>query len=267
MSNVSTRFTFRDGKTYLTGYPEWPGVHNLNEPIYQQYDTLYIGPKIPGQEVYYIIGPEYTTGEAPKLGVTHHDDDYQLEGGSVLTPGLHVFVPNADDEGYHELQQDPANIIPTLVPYSPNVRVARDAQLCRIVPVVNNQNVYFQFGDMGYNAGNNFIPKQEPAFAVPFPSTLILPVGNFAAQVGAKTNGYAIKPETIAPTAFVYAPDGKRLTGSFSYYSTMPIVVESGPRIHYQASGLGLGQHWYDTCYYIQEVSLTNLARQPGDPT
>lgn len=256
MGNVSTRFTFRNGRTYLTGFPKWPGVHDLNDPIYSGYDTLYIGPKTPDEWEYFIIGPEYPSTLSPKLGVTYHDDDYQLEGGSMLTPGLHVFVGNYDDEGYHELEQDPANIFPSLDSYTTS-HPAQNAETMKVLPVLNNHTVVCAFGDMQYDPANNFLPKAEPGFDPPYPVTLILPIGDFTPEMGANKNGYKVScgsPESV----YVYGPDGNRVENK-TFYSTVPLLLRSGPRYHFQQA-LGVGENYYDTCYVFSKVNLTDTA-------
>lgn len=262
MSNLSNRFTFRDGKTYLTGYPRWPGVHNLNDPLYSGGVTLYIGPATPDQDQYFIIGPACATTNAPK--VAKYDQDEGFGEPEILTPGLHVFTWT-ESEFVETKPTDTANIMPTLREYTTAFSGDEAAQAPKIIVVKNHDSVTFNFNDNNYQPGKEFRPTYDVAAENPWTPTLILPVGDFTAEMGAAQNGYSIFGNQPSSGAFVYV-DGVEKKQSFTQYFTVPVLFEYGPRFHFQHS-LSAGQHFYDTCYYFRSVNLTNTAIQPGDPT
>lgn len=262
MANLSNRFTFRDGRTYLTGYPKWPGVHNLADPVYSGCGTLYIGDETADQNQYFIIGPACPTEYTPK--VSTYDGDGGFDEPEILPPGLHVF---SLVEGRIEktTPTDVPNILTTLGEYSAIFSATEAAQAPKIISVTNNETVTFNFPNNQYQAGRDFLPDFDISSGNRWTPTLILPVGNFAAKVGAPHNGYAISGSQPNPGVSVYV-DNVEKKAAFTQYFTMPVLFEYGPRYHYQST-LAIGQHWYDTCYYFRLINLLNIARQPGDPT
>lgn len=259
MSNVSNRFTFRDGRTYLTGYPKWPGVHDLNDPIYG-HDTLYIGPGTSDQTQFFIVGPSCTS-YAPKISA--YDDSEGFDDPEILTPGLHVFT-YVNGRFEKTTPTDTPNILPTLVTYTSFFLPIRDAQAPKIIPVENNSTIDFAFQDNDYQPEAEFRPNFDITAKNPWTPTLLLPVGDFTAEMNALTNGYIIHGASPDPGAFVYI-DGVEKKQEFSHSFTVPVLFEYGPRFHFQNS-LGVGEHLYDTCYFFRSVNLTNTAIQPGDP-
>lgn len=263
MGNISTRFTFRDGKTYLTGFPKWTGIHDLNDPVYSGYDTLYIGPPTADQNRYYIIGPSRTSVNSPKLGIESVDP----LSPDIISPGLHDI--EFDDDGYSldTVTSDIPNVLPTLEEFRTELYANQDGQTAKIIPVRNNWTISFSFSNMQYQADNNFLPKYGISTEIDsWPCTLLLPLGSFTAPTGATENGYSIYANYQEEGAFVYI-DGKEKTGEqFKHFFTVPVLLEYGPRRHFQST-LGAGQHWYDTCYHFRSVNLTNTAIQPGGPT
>ena len=262
MGNLSNRFTLRDGRTYLTGYPRWPGVHNLNDPAYSGYDTLYIGAETPDQNQYFIIGPGCPTTATPKIST--YDEDDGFDEPRILSPGLHVFSL-VEGRVEHTLTTDTPNILATLTAYADTFSATHTAQAPKIISVANNETITFDFPNNQYQPQRNFLPDFDISSGNRWTPTLILPVGSFSAQIGATHNGYAISGSQPYPGVSVYVNDVEKKT-AFTQYFTMPVLFEYGPRYHYQSS-LAIGQHWYDTCYYFRLINLINLARQPGDPT
>lgn len=262
MGNLSNRFTFRDGRTYLTGYPKWPGVHNLNDPVYSGYDTLYIGEETPDQNQYFIIGPGCPTTYTPK--VSTYDGDGGFDEPEILPPGLHVFTL-VEGRVEKTTPTDTPNILATLGEYSAIYSATKAAQAPKIITVANDETVTFNFLNNQYQAGRDFLPDFDISSGNRWTPTLILPVGNFAATMGAPHNGYAISGNQPYPGVSVYVDDVEKKT-AFTQYFTVPVLFEYGPRFHFQKS-LAVGEHFYDTCYFFRTVNLINLARQPGDPT
>lgn len=258
MSNVSNRFTFRDGRTYLTGYPKWSGVHNLNDPVYSGYDTLYIGEETPDQNQYFIIGPSCPTIYTPKI--SKFDGDGGFDEPEILSPGLHVFTITGGlvDQ---TTPTDAPNILATLGEYSAIFSATEAAQAPKIIGVANNQTVTFNFPNNQYQPGRDFLPDFDISVGNHWTPTLILPVGDFTAEMEAEQNGYSISGSQPNPSVSVYV-DGVEKKTAFTQYFTVPLLFEYGPRYHYQSS-LAIGQHWYDTCYYFRSVNLTNMAIQP----
>lgn len=241
MSNVSSRFTFRNGRTYLTGYPKWSGVHNLNDSVYSGYDTLYIGDETPDQNQYFIIGPGCPTINTPK--VSTYDGDGGFDEPEILTPGLHVFTCV---EGRLEkaTPTDTPDILTTLSEYSAFFSASEAAQAPKIIAVANNETVAFDFPNNEYQPGRDFLPSFDISDGNHWTPTLILPVGGFIAEMGAEQNGYAISGSQPYPGVSVYV-DGVEKKTPFTQYFTVPVLFEYGPRYHYQ-SRLGVGQHFYD---------------------
>lgn len=259
MSNVSSRFTFRDGRTYLTGYPRWPGVHNLNDPAYSGYDTLYIGEETPDQNQYFIIGPGCPTTDTPKISTYDNDDGFREP--VILSPGLHVFSA-VEGRIEHTLPTDTPNILATLTAYADTFSAARATQAPKIICVANNETVTFNFPNNQYQPGRNFLPDFDISSGNRWTPTLILPVGNFTAEMDATQNGYSISGSQPNPGVSVYV-DGVEKKTTFTQYFTVPVLFEYGPRYHFQTS-LAIGEHFYDTCYFFRSVNLTNTAIQPG---
>lgn len=261
MGNISTRFTFRDGKTYLTGFPEWPGVHNLNDPAYSGYDTLYIGQPTPDQGQYFIIGPSCATTDTPKISIDGGLDGVGFVAPEILPPGLHVFTYNGD----RYIKTDPAdtpNILATLSAAESTLLASKSGLAPKIIWVGNGQNIIYDFRDNNYQPGKDFRPANDITVNNPWTPTLILPIGDFTAREGATSNGYRITSNKPASTISVYI-DGVEQKTAFSHYFTVPILFEYGPRYHYQ-SRLQNGQHFYDTCYLFWSINLTNTAIQTG---
>lgn len=245
MSNVSNRFTFRGGRTYLTGYPKWPGVHNLNDPVYSDYDTLYIGPETPDQNQYFIIGPTCATTYVPKLSIYDVYTNSSVDCG-ILPPGLTVFTFFSDGDFVTSRPSDTPNILTTLTQYRPELNAKKDAITPKIIPVTANQNIKFLFQDNGYQPGSEFKPNMDITYDNPWTPILILPV--FPSGV------YTVKGYKD-PGTFVYI-DGVAQAEQFEHSFSGPVLYDYGPRRHYQST-LSAGQNWYDTCYHFRAVNLT----------
>ena len=247
MSNVSNRFTFRDGRTCLTGYPKWPGIHDLNDPVYSGYDTLYIGPETPDQNQYFIIGPSCATTYTPTISLYSEVDGMFLTP-EILSPGLHVYYHIAGDF-IETTPADTPNILSTLEQHRQELYADQDAITPKIIPVMIGQSISFLFQDNHYQPGKEFMPNFDITTNNPWTPMLILPVGPFTS-----TKGYSIKGEKLNTTAFVYF-DGEEQGDEFTKSAMVPILFDYGPRWHYQ-NALAPGQHWYDTCYHFRFVNL-----------
>lgn len=255
MGNVSTRFTFRDGKTYLTGYPKWPGIHDLNDPVYSGYDTLYIGPWTLDQERYFIIGPTCATTYSPKLSIYDAYSNSSLDYG-ILPPGLSVVSLFSWGDTQITRPNDTPNILATLGQFKAQIDAKEDAITPKIIPVTPNQNIKFSFQDNGYQPGSEFKPDLDITHDNPWTPILILPVwpsGNGALYT---VKGYK------DPGAFVYI-DGVAQAEQVEHSFSGPVLYDYGPRWHYQST-LSAGQNWYDTCYHFRTVNLTNTTPQPS---
>ena len=255
MSNVSSRFTFRDGKTYLTGYPKWPGVHNLNDPVYSGYDTLYIGPKTPDQNQYFIIGPTCATTHSPKLSIydvyTNSFVDYE-----ILPPGLTVFAFSSYGDFVTSRPSDTPNILTTLTKYRAELDAKEDAITPKIIPVTSNQNIIFNFQDNEYQPESKFKPSMDITYDNPWTPILILPVWPSGNNRLYTVKGYK------DPGPFVYI-DGVEQAEEFEHSFSGPVLYDYGPRWHYQST-LSAGQNWYDTCYHFRTVNLTGTTGPTG---
>lgn len=249
MSNVSNRFTFRDGKTYLTGYPKWTGIHDLNDPVYSEHDTLYIGPWAPDQERYFIIGPTCATPYSPKLSIYDAYTNTSIDEG-ILQPGLSVV--SLFSWGDYEITRpnDTPNIAATLGQFQKELDADKGAITAKIIPVVNDQTISFRFQDNHYQPGKEFRPEFDITKNNPWTPILILPVWPLVSPLG-----YSIKGQKLNDGVFVYH-DNSELSREFTFHARTPILFDYGPRWHYQKE-LATGQHWYDTCYYFRTVNLT----------
>ena len=248
MSNASNRFTFRDGKTYLTGYPKWTGIHDLNDPVYLGYDTLYIGPWTPDQNRYFIIGPSCATTYAPKISVYDAFTNHFLDYG-ILPPGLSVVSLYSWGDSNITRPDDTPNILATLSQFRHELTADQDAITPKIIPVMDRQTISFRFQDNHYQPGKEFRTDFDITKNNPWTPVLILPVGPFTSGVGYSINGQ--KLDTTAFVYFDYAEQGDEFTTS----AMTPILFDYGPRWHYQ-NKLETGQHWYDTCYHFRPVNL-----------
>lgn len=255
MSNVSSRFTFRDGRTYLTGYPKWPGVHNLNDPVYSGYDTLYIGPPTPDQQQYFIIGPSCPTVFTPKISI------YVGEGifgkPTILSPGLRE-VHYSDDGVIVTIPTDTPDIVATLKKAHSNAYPREDARAAKILTALKGQNIPFAFQNNYYLPEYEFRPDFDITSENPWTPLLILPVGPYPDGVG-----YSITGEKPDEGAFVYV-DYVQKTEGFTVKFTVPVLFEYGPRRHFQVN-LNAGENWNDTCYHFRTVNLTGPTG-PTDP-
>lgn len=254
MSNVSNRFTFRGGKTYLTGYPKWTGVHDLNDPVYSGYDTLYIGPETPDQNQYFIIGPTCATPYAPKLSIYDVYTNSSVDYG-ILPPGLTVFTFYSDGSFVPSRPSDTPNILTTLTQYRTELNVKEDAITPKIIPVMSNQSIKFNFQDNEYQPESKFKPTIDITYDNPWTPILILPICPSGPGTLYTVNGYK------DPGAFVYI-DGVEQAEEFEHSFGGPVLYDYGPRRHYQST-LSAGQNWYDTCYHFRSVNLTGKT----DPT
>lgn len=254
MSNVSNRFTFRDGKTYLTGYPKWTGIHDLNDPVYSGYDTLYIGSWTPDQERYFIIGPTCATTYSPKLSIYDAYSNSSLDYG-ILPPGLTVVSLFSWGDSQITRPNDTPNILATLGQFQVQLDAEQATITPKIISVRAHQNIAFKFSDNGYQPDNEFMPMADITTLNPLPwtPTLIIPVGNFN-----QNSQYSISGAKLDSNSFVYV-DGVEKSNEFTQNFTVPVLFEYGPRRHFQ-SRLTTGQNWNDTCYHFWTVNLTSSA-------
>lgn len=250
MSNVSTRFTFRDGKTYLTGYPKWTGVHDLNDPVYSGYDTLYIGPWAPDQERYFIIGPTCATTYSPKLSIYDAYTNTSIDEG-ILQPGLSVV--SLFSWGDYEIARpnDTPDILATLGRLQGMLSADQSAITSKIIPVIEGQIISFRFQDNDYQAINGYRPVMDITKNNPWTPILILPVGPFTGA-----SGYTITGQIQDSGAFVYF-NGAKQSGELTIAAKTPILFDYGPRWHY-TEHVATGEHLYDTCYHFRTVNLSS---------
>lgn len=248
MSNISNRFTFMEGKTRLTGYPKWTGIHDLNDPIYSGYDTLYIGPSTPDQNQYFIIGPSCATTYAPKISIYDvYTNSFEYYG--ILPPGLTVFTFSSDGVFVTSRPSDTPNILTTLTQYRSELDAEKDAITPKIIPVMPNQKIRFIFRDNEYQPGSEFKPDIDITYNNPWTPILILPV--WPSRIGGL---YTVKGYKD-PGTFVYI-DGVAQDEQVEHSFGVPVLYDYGPRRHYQSTLLA-GQNWYDTCYHFRTVKLT----------